>query len=114
MNYEISDEHKALAFMLQCRGWEGLFKPRVAEKVQEFYQQILDPSRSRKEKLNDDYLRGAIAALKWAVTWPDQELNAAVIVAQEQSRETAAEDNQPLFGSPPPNGHGGLNGNSRF
>lgn len=114
MKYDISEEHQALAFMLSCRGWEGLYKARVAEKVSEFYNTILDPSRSRKDKLTDDYLRGAIAALKWAITWPDQELNAAALVAQEAEREAAANQQEPLFGGPPPMENGGLNGNGRF
>jgi len=112
--FELSDEHTALAFTVSTRGWEELFKPRIAQRAQEYYELLLDPAVSRKEKMNDDYLRGAIAALKWVVTWPDLELNAAATAVQEANREAAANEQQPFFGGPPPNGHGGSNGNSRF
>ena len=39
-----------------------------------------------REAYPDDYIRGFIAALKWAIEWPDQEMNAAAILAQEEMR----------------------------
>lgn len=98
----LSDEHNALGFMLMCPAWNGLYKARIAEKVKEFYALILDPDAKVRGTYPDDYIRGYIAALKWAVEWPDQELNAAVVAAQEVELEESAENPIPLFGGRPP------------
>jgi hypothetical protein len=108
----ISREHRELSFMLMCPAWSGLYKAKIAERVTEYYRLLLEPSTTdTKKEYPDDYLRGAIAALKWAIEWPDRELNAAVIASQDDVVPTAAgEPNQPLFGGRPNEGVEVLNG----
>lgn len=105
-------EHEQLGFMLMCPAWEGLYKARIAEKVKEYYALLLEPSSKTRGDFPDDYLRGAIAALKWAIEWPDQEMNAAAILAHEEARDVAGSEtqNQRLFGGSPPRAEGLTNG----
>lgn len=109
----ISPEHRELSFMLMCPAWNGLYKARIAQRVSEYYRLLLEPSTTdTKKEYPDDYLRGSIAALKWAIEWPDLELNAAVIDSQQEDESTAAgEPDQPLFGGRPATGGEVLNGN---
>ena len=94
----LSREHEALGFLLMCPAWEGLYKARLAEKVSEFYRMLLEPSTSDAKKDHpDDYLRGYIAALKWAIEWPDREMNAAVIASQEDELHAVENPSEPLF-----------------
>ncbi len=108
----LKEEHQALGFMLMCPAWDGLYKARIAERVREYYALLLEPSTKTREAYPDDYIRGAIAALKWAIEWPDQEMNAAAILAQEEARDAAGAENQNqrLFGGSPP-GAEAVNGN---
>jgi hypothetical protein len=108
----VRPEHEQLGFMLMCPAWDGLYKARIAEKVREYYALLLEPSSKTRDAFPDDYLRGAIAALKWAIEWPDQEMNAAAILAQEEARDAAESgtQGQRLFGGSPP-GAEVLNGN---
>lgn len=109
----LTDEHRALGFMLMCPAWEALYKARIAERVSEYYKLLLEPSTTNtKKEFPDDYLRGSIAALKWAIEWPDRELNAAVIASQEDGMNAAArEPDEPLFGGRPARAGEVLNGN---
>ena len=102
---EISQEHKALAFLVGCPAWEGLYKAQVADMVKLYYSQLLDPSKARKDRTPDDFLRGAIFALQWAVSWPDQELNKAVAEALEQEVSEPHEE-VPLIGGSRPSFNG--------
>lgn len=104
----LTDEHRALSFMLMAPAWEALYKAKIAERVKEYYRLLLEPSTDLKKQYPDDYLRGAIAALKWAIEWPDMELNAAVVAAQ--TTPPADEEPMPLFGGHPGKGGEVVNG----
>lgn len=89
--------------------WEALYKPKITEEVKLLYQQILDPSQKRKDSRPDDYLRGMIAGLRFAIEWPEQEMElAAARLRQEQEDEKQLII--PLFGNgqpiPQENGNG--------
>lgn len=99
---QLSPEHMALAFMMNCPAWEGLYKARVAEQVRTMYSRLLDPSSARQGYQPDDFLRGYIAALQWAVTWPEQELDLATQRMMQQQVEEKQEDQPVVGGSRPP------------
>lgn len=109
-------EHDALGFMLMCPAWEAIYKARIVEKVREYYALLLEPSSKAREGYPDDYLRGAIASLKWAVEWPDQEMNAAAILAHEEAKDAAENErnNTRLFGGGPPEMPEVSNGDGRY
>jgi len=87
--------------MLKTPAWEGLYRATIATRVKEYYRLLIDPSQKRKENLNDDFLRGAIHALQWAVTWPDQEMDkAAAELLQRAANEP--QDEEPLVGGSRP------------
>ena len=98
----ISREHHALAFLCHAPAWEGLYKARVAEQVSAMYNLLLNPSRSRKEAQPDDFIRGYIAALRWAVTWPETELNLAAQRAIDEVVEAPEVEEPVVGGSRPP------------
>lgn len=98
----LSAEHRALAFLLSCPAWEGLYKAKIAEEVKTMYALLLNPSRTRKAGQPDDYIRGYISALQWAVTWPDQELDLAAQRMLTQQREVEIENEPIVGGSRPP------------
>ena len=95
----LSREHELLENLLVHPAWEHILKPVIAEKVKVYYAQLLDPSVVRKDYAPDDFLRGAIGALKWVITYPQAEIDAARLDSQEAetaAREAAEE--VPLFG----------------
>lgn len=98
------DEHRALAFLLMCPAWDAIYKARIAEKAKEMNAILLDPRAEVRNAYPDDYIRGFISALKWAIEWPDQEMNAAALLAQEEANDAAEESRHsgPLFGGSPP------------
>ena len=107
--------HHLLASLTAHPGWEELMKPVIAARVRVYYDQLINPSAARKETVPDDFLRGAIDALKWVVTYPEMELNAHRIAEQEEeaaNRELA--DVVPLFGGGrPDSGNGESHGRGR-
>jgi hypothetical protein len=94
----MSPEDEQLAYLIRSPAWEGLYKARTLEQVRHIYEDLLDPSRARQDKRSDDFLRGQITALKWALSWPEQEVE----IAREKEREEAnLMEEEPLFGGPP-------------
>lgn len=93
----LSPEHEALSFLLLAPAWEGLYKKRISEQVKACYDRLIVPSRDRKDQYPDDYIRGYVAALRWAIGWPEAEMNRAVAEAI-QDKETKLEEFVPLFG----------------
>lgn len=91
----LDEAHEALSRLLMNPAWEGVIKSRINLMVKALYNQIIDPSQSRKDRASDDYIRGQLAALKWVVTFPDEEMNQAVT---EILAEAAELPPQPLFG----------------
>lgn len=94
----LSPEHEALRHLLLHPAWDGLYKKTLAERVKVCYSQLIDPSLERKNAAPDDFLRGFITALQWAVKWPDEELNTAVVAAMEAAANPPIEVG-PLFGN---------------
>lgn len=82
--FSISDEHRALGWMLQSEGWIGVVRPVIAERVRALYAKLLDPSKKRKEGMPDDFIRGEIAALKWMIEWPEQAMSRVAAQMREQ------------------------------
>lgn len=99
---ELSEEHRALGYMLKTSAWEGLYRATIAERVKEYYRLLIDPSLKRKESLGDDFLRGAIHALQWAVTWPEQEMTKAAAELLQRASEEVPEEQPLVGGSRPP------------
>lgn len=106
---DLSREHEQLAYLLLSPAWEALYKARVAQEVKVLYQQLLDPSQKRKDKQPDDFIRGMIAGLRFAIEWPEQEME----LAAQQVRDEAEQEGEtviPLFGNrqpePKENGNG--------
>jgi len=104
---QLSDEDKALGYLLTCPAWDSVYKATLAQQAQIWNRQLLDRSASRKNSYPDDFLAGAIYALKWAVEWPDQKLNKAAAELLERVASEAVEE-EPLVGGsrPPLNGEG--------
>jgi hypothetical protein len=101
MPEQLSDEHKALGYLLTCPAWDSIYKARLAEQAQIYNRQLIDRSTTRKNTYPDDFLAGAIYALNWAVTWPDQELNKAAAELLERVSSEAVEE-EPLVGGSRP------------
>lgn len=98
---ELSDEHKALGYMLQTPGWNGLYMGKMLEEARILNARLLDPSQKRKDSQSDDFLRGAIFAIKRALEWPDEEMTmAAAELLARASTEPVIED--PLVGGSRP------------
>jgi len=99
--------------MLMNRAWEGLYKAKIVEEVRGLYAQLVNPSQARKDAVPDDFIRGQIQALKWAIEWPDQEMNRAVLESAQADKEEAEfQKVVPLFGGGHPGpGKETLNGN---
>lgn len=108
----LSREHELLENLLTHPAWEHILKSVINEKVKVYYAQLLDPSAARKDSASDDFLRGGIVALRWVITYPQAEIDAARQEAQEEeaaAREAAEE--VPLFGdSLPGPGNGETHG----
>ena len=102
MPEQLSDEHRALGYLLTCPGWEGIYKARLAEQAQIWNRQLIDRSTARKAQFPDDFLAGAIYALQWAVTWPDMELTKAAAELLERAATEAVEEEPLVGGSRPP------------
>ena len=87
-------------------------KPVITERVRVYYAQLIDPSQARQAQMSDDFIRGAIQSLKWAITYPDEELKA--YRAAELEEEAAVKEMAeviPLFGGGrPDSGNGDTHG----
>lgn len=101
----LSDEHEALSHLLLSPGWELIIKRAINQKVKALYDRIIDPAGDRKDRLPDDYIRGYIAGLRWVVSFPEEQMNAAVanILKDQEVPESPAI----LFGELP---KGNVNG----
>ena len=99
----LSREHELLENLSIHPAWEHILKPVIAEKVSVYYAQLLDPSQARKDSASDDFLRGAIIALRWVVKYPQTEIEAGR--SAEQDAEAAVREMAevvPLFGDSRP------------
>jgi hypothetical protein len=95
----LSREHELLENLLAHPAWEHILKPVITEKVTLYYSQLLSPTQGRKDVAPDDYLRGAIEALRWVVTYPQAEIDAAKEeAAREEAAAREAAEEVPLFG----------------
>jgi len=107
----LSREHELLENLLQHPAWEGILKPVIVERVQQYYASLLDPSVARKDSANDDFLRGAIVSLKWVVEYPQTEIKLAHQRAAEEALDRESEEEVPLFGGGrPPTENGEVHG----
>jgi hypothetical protein len=95
----LSREHELLENLLAHPAWEHIVKPVINEKVKVYLAQLLNPSQARKDSISDDHIRGAIEALRWVVTYAQQEIDAAKeeSLRDEAAAREAAEE-VPLFG----------------
>jgi hypothetical protein len=109
---ELSPEHQALSHLLLHPAWEGIIKKGIAERAAAYNNQLIDPSVSRKDVAPDDFIRGYIAALKWVVSWPEEEMNRAVQTLLDEAAELA-EPEAPLFGNIADVARGMTNGQGR-
>jgi len=91
----LDEAHEALSRLLLNPAWDGVIKTRINLMVKTLYNQIIDPSQNRKDRASDDFIRGQIQALKWVVTFPDEEMNHAVT---EILMEAEPPPPPPLFG----------------
>lgn len=101
-------EHEALEHLTGHDGW-GLVRARILDLVRIYYEQLLIPSQKRKDTVPDDFIRGAIAALREIVEWPDAEVQAAHAQEEEEAlRDMESHNVVPLFGNgrPIPEGEG--------
>lgn len=87
-------------------------KPVISARAKVYYEQLLDPSQTRQSQMSDDFIRGQIQALKWVITYPEEELKA--YRAAEQEEEAAVREMAeviPLFGDGrPDSGNGDTHG----
>ena len=98
---QLSREHQALGYMLRTEGWNEVYRSRMVEEARELNKRLLDPSTRRKDSASDDYLRGAIYAIKRAIEWPDEEMNMAAAELLQRASE-AQPDEEPLVGGSRP------------
>jgi len=92
----LSPEHDQLSHLLLSPAWDGIIKAAVNQRVKMMYDQLVDPSKKRKERLPDDYIRGFIGACRWMLTFPEEEMNRAIEAIQVEQRPKPPL--QPLFG----------------
>lgn len=82
-------EHDALAFMVDCPAWEGLYKASVAERVKGLYKS-LERDGITLQQVHDAL--GQIKALRWAITWPELEIDQAREEDRRVDEEKVAEN----------------------
>jgi hypothetical protein len=94
----LSREHQVLEHLLGHDGWL-LLRARMQDVVRLYYEQILIPSSKRKDSVPDDFIRGAIAALREMTEWPESEVKAAYgEIELEATRVREMREEEPLFG----------------
>lgn len=76
-------EHEALAFMVSCPAWNDLYKKGAAERVKALYK-ALEAEGISLEKVYD--ILGQVKAIRWMVTWPENEVDMARIEEQEEEK----------------------------
>ena len=87
-------EHEALAFMVTCPAWEGLYKPFIAERVRGLMKGLENDGITVQQVHS---ALGQIKALRWAVTWPEQEVDQArEEEARQQEEKVAANRTDPI------------------
>ena len=59
----------AILGLIGDAGWEAICE-RAEQRTTAWHKALLDPSRERKDKFPDDYLRGQIEALEWFIAFP--------------------------------------------
>jgi len=107
----IDREHQVLEHLLGHDGWL-LVRARMLDIVRLYYEQLLNPSAKRKDMVPDDFIRGAIAALREVIEWPESEVKAAYTQDEEAAlRDKESLEEIPLFGGSRPafengDGHG--------
>jgi hypothetical protein len=101
----------AIIELIEDRGWEVL-EQRVQGRIETARNALLkDPSRARKDKLPDDYLRGQIEALEWCLSWPKATAEQRMSLEDEEKatrRRRAAADLQARLGPTFPGAGSGL------
>jgi hypothetical protein len=68
-----TEERDEFNFMVNCPAWPK-YKLRLAMKAKENMNKWLDPGQTRPDTESDEFLRGWIRALTWAVAWPEREI----------------------------------------
>lgn len=86
---DIDEKHRNLAHLLLSLGWNDVFKPVALQRIKTLYDRLLDPQGSRKDKLPDDFVRGQIAALRWALEWPEKEMAIVAQALREREEDEA-------------------------
>ena len=76
-------EHEALNFMVSCPGWAGLYKPMMVERLKGLYLQ-LDAKGQPVENIYRTL--GRIEELKWAISWPENEVDQALENARDEEK----------------------------
>lgn len=92
----LSEVHEELARLLTSPAWTDLVKARISGRVKVLYDKLIDPEENRKERLPDDYIRGFIAACRWILVFPDEEMKQAVKATLAES--VPPPEVAPLFG----------------
>jgi len=79
-------------------GWNETLVPLISQRAKMLYDQLLEPSKTRQDKLPDDFIRGQIAALRWVVSGPRELVEAAVRASSEEEAAKDAAPIPPMFG----------------
>lgn len=71
-----------LSSMLSDPAWLA-YKARCEAVIKVWTATLLDPSKKRSADLSDDYLRGRIDALTYAISWPDSIVKQHMMQAED-------------------------------
>ena len=92
----MSDEFKmhpgaveAIRIFITSDAWELFFKPAMEGMKEEWSKTMMDPSKARKEKTPDDYIRGCFETLDVILRLPETLVKEEDAKAERREREQA-------------------------
>lgn len=68
------DQRHALNGLIYSNAWSDIMVPALERRRQDLNKILIDPRRKRQDNYSDDFIRGAIAGLTWALRLPSSTL----------------------------------------
>lgn len=64
--------------MLASEDWQQVAAPVLKVQIEHFLKMLRTPRKLRKPELSSDYISGALDAFEYLLTWPPQQVDAAL------------------------------------
>jgi len=81
------DAAESVRQLLNSDAWEKFLKPALELLKVDFQNELMDPSRSRKDEHPDDFIRGCMATLDVVLHMPEAALAESDAQAEGKERE---------------------------